>query len=57
MLVTDHPLFDIIGGHPLTITILASLRNELSLCEIYDLLETIKSNSKSFSKETLTFAL
>ena len=41
--VIDHPLFDFLNGHPLSIDILSSLRRNMSLTEIYELLQLIKS--------------
>jgi hypothetical protein len=37
--VVDHPLFMMLNGHPLSIIILSSLRVEMSLQEIYELLK------------------
>jgi hypothetical protein len=42
--VTDHPLFDLINGLPLSIILLSSLRVDMSLAEIYDLLKNIQHN-------------
>lgn len=44
--ILDHPIFDFLGGHPLSIDILSSLRKNMCLVEIYELLQLIKSNYK-----------
>jgi hypothetical protein len=44
--VIKHPLFKILNGHPLAITIVSSLRNHMSLVEIYEYLKLIKKNLK-----------
>jgi hypothetical protein len=41
----EHPLFTLINGHPLALTMVASLRKEMNLKQIYDLLELIRAES------------
>jgi protein-arginine kinase activator protein McsA len=45
--IINHYLLDIIDGHPLSVIILSSLRTEMSLLEIYDLLKLIQKNNNS----------
>jgi hypothetical protein len=53
-IITHHPLFNILKGHPLSIIILSSLRNEMSLKEIYDLLRLIERNNEKHSSQAET---
>jgi hypothetical protein len=40
--ISDHPLFDIIDGLPLSVVLLSSLKTDMSLVEIYELLKIIQ---------------
>ena len=56
--ILDHPLFDFLNGHPLSIDILSSLRRNMSLTEIYELLQLIKSYYKTHvDQSTLVLTL
>ena len=55
--ISDHPLITILDGHPLSIVIVSSLRKNMSLIEIYELLELIKGNYKNQILEPSTLAM
>ena len=55
--ILDHPLFDFLGGHPLSIVILSTLRQNMSLVEIYELLQLIKANHENKQIDQSTLAL
>ena len=55
--ILEHPLFNFLGGHPLSIVILSTLRQNMSLVEIYELLQLIKSNHENKHIDQSTLAL
>jgi hypothetical protein len=52
--ITNHPLFYMLNGHPLSTIILSSLRTEMSLLEIYDLLNSLKANKTDDNEQENT---
>ena len=58
--ILEHPLFDMVNGHPLALVMISSLRKEMRLKQIYELLVLIKEeidSSKKWSVENIAIHL
>ena len=54
----DHPLFKMVNGHPMALIMIASLRKEMRLKQIYELLALIQQESdQSFTSENISINL
>ena len=53
----DHELFSFLNGHPLSVVILSSLRKNMSLLEIFELLKMIKDNYTGEEIDQATLSL
>ena len=50
--ILDHPLFDMVNGHPLALVMVSSLRKEMRLRQIYELLVLIKEENETSQKHS-----
>lgn len=58
--ILDHPLFEMVNGHPLALVMIGSLKKEMSLKQIYELLVLIKEenqNEKEFNSKNIAINL
>lgn len=57
--VADHPLFQMVNGHPMALTMISTLRREMRLTQIYELLMLIleEKDQKHFTSENIAINL